>query len=151
MFDALYKTFRVVAELASAVATIVGLKKSLLPRQEHDREEKLSEAPMASGLKLLLDAHAHGEQLEKDRWYFAIEIGTLRSAGLTNVDFRWLESKGYVEHAEAFAVPGMDGRGFHKVGTGSFTDATCFILTPSGIVHAKDLLKAGSARGAAAL
>ena len=144
MLDALDKMLGVIAALASVVAAIAALKVFLLMRQKHDREEKLREAPTAPALKLLLNAHGHGEQLEKGRWDFALEIGTLRSAGLTNVDFRWLLSRGFVEHAEAFTTPGSDGRGFHQVGKGCFTNATCFILTDRRVAYAKELLEMAS-------
>ena len=144
MFDALDKMFGVIAALGSVVAAIVALKVYLLIRQEHDRQEKLREAPMAPALKLLLDAHAQGEQPGKGRWDFAVENGTLRSAGLTNVDFRWLVSEGYVEHVEELPSSGSDGRAFQRVGEGSFTDAACFILTDGGVAYAKEVLETAS-------
>jgi hypothetical protein len=44
----------------------------------------------------LLEAAFYAQNLQKPVWEFAVEIESLRSAGLTTNDLYWLSSKGYI-------------------------------------------------------
>ncbi len=85
------------------------------------------------GLDLLLRAQRYAEELSCGPWDFAVEISSLRSAGMSNSDLRWLVCKGYAEHSEEVRVAGQAGRQFRRIGGLSFTKRTSFILTEDGL------------------
>lgn len=84
------------------------------------------------GVRLLLQAHEYAEQLHRDPWDFAVEVSTLRSAGLTNNDFRWLFCQGYLEHAREITMADDEHRKFQSCHGLRFYKTTCFLLTASG-------------------
>src|SRR5690606_4988187 len=67
---------------------------------------------MRVGLELLLQGHVYASELRRSIWDLAVEISSLREAGLTNNDLRWLICKGLVEHAREITTPGHEGREF---------------------------------------
>ena len=81
---------------------------------------------------LLLEAYQYAQQLKRDVWDFAVEIQSLREAGLTNNDFRWLAYKGFVENAREITMPGGDERTFGPTGKPMFSKKSCFVLTERG-------------------
>jgi len=67
-----------------------------------------------------------------DLWEFAVEIGDLRAAGMNSSDFRWLVTKGYVQHGRETSLYGDPHRSF-RPGMGlTFLRTTSFVLTPAG-------------------
>jgi len=87
---------------------------------------------IASALSLLRRAREYAEDLGRDVWDFAVEIQTLRAAGISNSDLRWLLGKGYVEHATEVTRPDDAGRKFRRDTGCRFSRKTCLVLTASG-------------------
>lgn len=96
-------------------------------------------AKVRPGLLELLKAYRYADELTRDVWDFAVEIKTLRTAGLTNSEFRWLVCKDYVEHAREVTVAGDGDRGFQQPGNLVFPKRSCFVLTESGSAIAKSV------------
>ena len=86
---------------------------------------------------LLLRAFEYAEDANCDLWEFAVEIGSLRKLGLSEIDFRWLVRKGYIEHAREMTLPGDQERHFRPEGKPVFCNRTCFVLTNDGISNAR--------------
>ena len=93
-------------------------------------------AKFRPALALLLEAFDYAEQTSGDCWEFAVEIQQLRELGLSQNDLRWLVRMQFSEHAREVTVPGDDGREFRATGDLTFTERTCFVLTPAGVVAA---------------
>ena len=72
-------------------------------------------ARLTSGMALLTQAQAYSEDMECDPWDFAVEVSSLREAGLTNSDLRWLICKKYVKHA--VEISGIVGGSSDRRGT----------------------------------
>lgn len=89
-----------------------------------------------AALALLLESHAFAEELARSAWDFAVEIGSLRAAGLTSSDLRWLVCKSFVEHARESTMPGDQTRSFRAGGGLTFSRRTCFVLTETGVAYA---------------
>ena len=90
-------------------------------------------ATVLAGLALLAQARWYAEDLNRDPWDFAVEIPSLRRAGLTVNDLRWLVCKGYVEHAREITVTGAIDRDFQCHGGLKFSRRSAFILTNAGL------------------
>jgi hypothetical protein len=91
-------------------------------------------------LCLLLEAHQYAQELRRSVWDFAVEIDTLRQAGCTNSEFRWLICKGYAEHAPETTMAGEQSRTFQRhprSGSLVFDLKTCFVLTAAGLAFAQ--------------
>jgi hypothetical protein len=89
-------------------------------------------AGLISGLRSLRDAWDCARQMNRSVWEFALEIDTLRSAGLSHTDLRWLLGKGYAEHAVETTRPSEGPRRFRPVRSMTLPMRTCFILTDAG-------------------
>src|SRR5262245_16951221 len=79
-------------------------------------------------LRELVKAFDYARLGKREVWDFAVEIQTLRDAGLTDSDFRWLTCVGHVDHACEVTFLGDDRRQFQRTGKLSFAKRTCFIL-----------------------
>lgn len=95
-------------------------------------------ARFRAALTLLLDAFKYAEQTNGDCWEFAVEIHELNEAGLTKNDLRFLVRREFVEHATEVTILGNDGRQFQSTGDLTFTERTCMVLTPAGLVAATE-------------
>jgi hypothetical protein len=89
-------------------------------------------------LSLLLQAHEYAIELNQDSWDLAVELPVLREAKLSNSDLRWLVGVGYVEHGLEITGPTDRMRQFRRTPLVNFSDATCLVLTPSGVAAARD-------------
>lgn len=87
---------------------------------------------MRLGIQVLNEAFGYAQDLNSDRWEFAISIQHLESLGVFEHDLRWLVRKGYIEHAREVTVHGDDGRQFRPTGDLTFCETTCVILTSHG-------------------
>ncbi len=94
-----------------------------------------------NGVGHLLDAQRYAEELGRAIWDFAIEIDTLREAGLSNSDLRWLVCKRLVHHGREVTLEGETGRSFRRFEGLSFYPNTCFVLTPSGVAFVQGVLE----------
>jgi hypothetical protein len=105
----------------------------------------------SGALALLVQAREYARQLHRDAWQFAVEIGPLAAAGLTNSTLRWLVCQGHVEHAIEVTPPGDGQRRFQPVASLALPEGTCFVLTDKGAALARGLagLSAVSERPAA--
>jgi hypothetical protein len=92
--------------------------------------------PSAAGLALLLQAYEYARELACSPWDFAVEIQTLKDAGLTNSDLRWLLHEGHAEHAHERPRGQGKGRTFLPGGL-RLTDWSCFVLTAAGEAPAR--------------
>lgn len=97
-----------------------------------------------AALALLLESRAYAEELERSPWDFAVEIGSLRAAGLTTSDLRWLVCKSHVEHARESTMPGDQTRCFRAGGGLTFSRRTCFVLTETGVAYARRAIATAS-------
>ncbi len=86
-----------------------------------------------AGLSLLLEAHVYCERFGRDAWDFAVDIQSLRRAGLTNNTLRWMVCKGWLNHALEVSPGDASTRVFRDSGLLAFDKTTCFVLTESGI------------------
>jgi hypothetical protein len=89
----------------------------------------------AKGLHLLLEAYTCVRELKADDWQFAVEIGCLRAAGLTNTFLRWLLQQGYTLQGVECTTPGAPERSFQPISNLSLPEATCFVLTQTGAAY----------------
>ena len=89
-------------------------------------------------LALLLQAFEYAAELEQDAWNLAVELPVLRTARLTNSDLRWLTGMGYAEHAIEITGPSDRARQFRRTPLVTFVDATCIVLTRSGVAVARE-------------
>jgi hypothetical protein len=101
---------------------------------------------MIPGLLQLLEAEAYAREVQRPRWDFAVEIDSLRAAGLTNGDLRWLVCQGYLEHAVETTPAGSEARSFGKEGRLTFSPGSCFVLTEGGADSARKLAKRAKGR-----
>ncbi len=92
------------------------------------------------GLALLLQAREYARQLSKDPWEFAVEIGELRREQMTVNDLRWLVFRGLIEHACDITPLYEVSRHFQDNGKQTFSELSCFILTPAGVEFATESL-----------
>lgn len=83
-------------------------------------------------LRLLHQAAETADELGKDPWQFAVEIGQLCAAGLGNTDFRHLLCLGYVQHGQERSRSGSKRRIFEPLHTLVLPERTCFVLTAEG-------------------
>jgi hypothetical protein len=93
-------------------------------------------APLAvvpsTGLRLLLEAYHCVRDLSADEWEFAVEIGCLQEAGLTNTFLRWLVHQGYARHGVERTDSGAQRRLFHPIENLGLPQNSCFVLTDAG-------------------
>ncbi len=102
-------------------------------------------AKLRAALEILLEAQRYAEDARENIWQFAVEIDSLRTVGLLPNDFRWLVSKGYVEHAREVTRPEDQQRAYHAEGKLAQAKGTCFILTEAGLALASKACQPGSA------
>jgi hypothetical protein len=86
----------------------------------------------AAGLRLLRDAHAGAGAAAADPWQFAVPIESLREAGLTDAQLRWLLQKGYAAQGVERTSLRSPGRRFQPVQNLSLRPGACFVLTEAG-------------------
>lgn len=93
----------------------------------------------AECLRLLLEAYQYAADVKRSVWDFAVEIETLRQAGWTNSEFRWLTCKGFVLHAIETTLVDAESRSFRqppRAPSLNFRRKTCFTLTEAGFQFA---------------
>ncbi|MCU0872242.1 MAG: hypothetical protein MUE50_07840 [Pirellulaceae bacterium] len=96
------------------------------------------------GLRLLVDAYHYAVDVSRGVWDFAVEIETLRQAGWTNNEFRWLVCRGFVLHAIETTLASDETRSFRQPRRAPgllFADKTCFVLTEAGLQFASRALQ----------
>ena len=98
-------------------------------------------AKLQAGLYLLLQGWEYAQELDRDRWDFAVEVSSLQRAGLSNSDIRWLIWKEYAAFAQETPQDRWGRRVFTEPG-GAFriTDDTCLALTDPGLAFAREIL-----------
>jgi hypothetical protein len=94
---------------------------------------------LQAALRLLLQAHDYSLGHGYKAWDFAVEIASLRTAGLSNNDLRWLIYQGYLAQAVETTGPQDDHRSFKPGGRIVLADAACFILTDPGVKYARSV------------
>ncbi len=102
---------------------------------------------MVPGLRLLLQAHDYARDLDREVWDLAVEMDSLRRAGLTSSDLRWLVCKGLAEQAGEITTPRDSARRFEFSCSLMFMDAACFVLTPAGVGVARSIFRDGNPDG----
>jgi len=85
------------------------------------------------GFCLLLAVQQYVSDAGADVWQFALEIDELRCVGLINSDFRWLLTRGFVEHAQEITLPEGHERALRSLGALSVLTNTCFVLIDARI------------------
>jgi hypothetical protein len=66
-------------------------------------------------LTLLHEAYDLAQAVQRDAWQFALEIGRLWAAGVTNTDLRWLLCQGYVQQGLERTPDGAPQRSFRPL------------------------------------
>jgi hypothetical protein len=89
-------------------------------------------------LEELLEAYRYAEDVGRDVWDFAVEIRSLRDAGLTRSDLRWLVCKGLMAHRVELRRPHERERKFREAGELKLDKRSCFVLTPAGAAFADE-------------
>lgn len=89
------------------------------------------------GLDQLREAHAYATAAGRDPWEFAVELASLRAAGLTTSDLRWLVCQGHVAHARERTRLADERRSFRPASSLAFGKRSCFVLTPKGLELAR--------------
>jgi hypothetical protein len=84
----------------------------------------------------LLDAYLSACALKHDLWEFALEIRSLREAGLSHTHLRWLLANKLVAQGLDRSEPTQGGRVFAPVANLSLSEAACFVLTEAGVAFA---------------
>ena len=96
----------------------------------------------AAALSLLVEAFLYAQELDLDRWDFAIEIDMLRRNGLSDSDLRWLICKALVEQGRELSAPGEGTRLFRPTRSLAFHRKSCFVLSRDGLAFARQSLVA---------
>ena len=91
------------------------------------------------GLDVLLRAHTYATDSGQDDWQFAVEVSTLHRLGITSNDLRWLVCQHYVLHGLESEKQVVGERRMSPCETFVFSDASCFVLTDTGVDLAKKL------------
>src|SRR5271157_627243 len=99
---------------------------------------------LIAGLSQLLCAFDYATDVGRDVWDFAIEIAELRSAGMSTSDFRWLVSKGFVQHAQETSLYGAPHRCFRRGDGLTFLTTSALVLTSRGAYELRKLLAAAA-------
>lgn len=103
-----------------------------------------------SAMAMLLQAYEYAQDVDRNRWEFAIGFDELRRAGLTTADCRWLVCKGWSELArELTPQPGVPRRFRHDVGL-AISQRSCFVLTDSGVQVVRRMGRQDQAAGRSA-
>jgi hypothetical protein len=97
---------------------------------------------LIAGLSQLLRALDYATDVGGDVWDFAIEISDLRDAGMTTSDFRWLVSKGFVQHGQETSLYGAPHRCFRRGEGLTFLATSALVLTSRGATELRKLLAA---------
>lgn len=95
---------------------------------------------LTAGFAALFSAFEYAEDVDADRWDFAVSIRLLRELDCTDTDLRWLVRKNFVEHAREVTLIGDNGRQFQPTGDLTFCKRTCFILTDLGASVARSVV-----------
>jgi len=96
-----------------------------------------------TALGLLLEAHEAAVSLDRDKWDFALEIQELKEAGLNHNDLRSLVFQGLAEHRLEQTRGGAKRRAFHQPRCLRLHKASCFALSSSGLLLARQVLVTG--------
>jgi len=83
-------------------------------------------------LKQLRQAADYADDLEIDRWQFAIPLRALLNLGTSESCLRWIVLRGLAEHARETTTFKHAMRKFSRSASTAFCDTTCFVLTESG-------------------
>ncbi len=118
-----------------------------LPREAVENPTPLNPR-VAAALVLLREAHEAAQLFRRDAWEFAVEIGQLHAAGLTNTHVRGLMCLGYTLHAVEKPRSRCSRRLFHPPANLSLSDTSCFILTETGLKMAARQLRSTTALSA---
>ncbi len=102
---------------------------------------------MASKLRpafiALLEAFDYAEDTGSELWDFAVSMRRFENLGVSETDLRWLERKGYVEHAREVTRLEDETREFRQTANLRFNKRTCFVLTGVGAEYARSLGEQG--------
>ncbi|MCA9248453.1 MAG: hypothetical protein KDA42_15105 [Planctomycetales bacterium] len=90
-------------------------------------------AQQHEGFRLLFQAHEYATELGLSVWDFAVDIESLRAAGFTNNDLRWLICNRYVEHRREVRNSNDFKREFRECSGWTFFKRSCFVLTSDGL------------------
>jgi len=91
-----------------------------------------SPAMLQAVLSLLAKSRTYAASARCDKWQYAEELASLRAAGASHSDLRWLLQKGYVCHREEMTRRGSPSRAFRKLGPLELSERACFVITDSG-------------------
>jgi hypothetical protein len=104
------------------------------PTNGHDDNSSNGFSPqLRAVLDQLTAARRYAEDLQCDRWEFAVEIDSLIALGATTNDLRWLAKKGYILHACEVTRASDAARKFRKSPNLSFSNKSCFLLADAAL------------------
>jgi hypothetical protein len=90
-------------------------------------------------LRPLLEAHDTAVDTGWDLWMYACHIQSLRQQGVYDTTLHWLLDQGFAEHRLETPSPSSARRTFKRARDTHFTQASCFVLTEAGVLHARSL------------
>ena len=88
-------------------------------------------------MEMLWKAYQYAVETRRDVWEFAVEYWTLKQAGVSNADLRWMVAAGLAEHGHEQSVYGDRARQFAAGQSLVFSKSMCLVLTRSGVEHAE--------------
>ena len=83
-------------------------------------------------IDILYEAYLYAAEAGCDLWEFAVELDTLRDAGVSNRLLQWLVENRYLDHAREITIMTDRRRRFRRSTNTAFSQITCFVLTPIG-------------------
>ena len=85
------------------------------------------------GLESLVRARKLAENVDKDKWQFAVEIRRLREIGMSDCELRWLICKNLIQHGDETTTHSDSTRSFRRIGDLNISERCCFVITDLGV------------------
>jgi hypothetical protein len=90
-------------------------------------------------LRPLLEAYDTAVDTGWGVWMYACNVQFLRQQGAFDATLRWLIDQGLAEHRLETPSRSATRRTFKRTRSNHFTQASCFVLTEAGALHARSL------------
>ncbi|WP_397569649.1 hypothetical protein [Schlesneria sp. T3-172] len=98
---------------------------------------------LKNALSLLLQAHETAFRLSLPKWEFALEVHSIKEAGLNNNDLRYLICQGMTEHRVEITRRGARQRSFELPPGMSIDARSCFVLADERVQLVQKMISNG--------
>ena len=98
---------------------------------------------LKNALSLLLQAHETAYRLSLPKWEFALEVYSIKEAGLNNNDLRYLICQGMTEHRVEITRRGARQRSFELPPGMSIAARSCFVLADERVELVQKMISDG--------